>query len=216
MFDLEALKAAVVDGEATQARQITEAAVQAGVAPDSIFSIALAPAMEEVGRRMQRNEYYIPEVLISAKAMKAASEILKPLIAQSGSVQRKGKAVMGTVKGDLHDIGKNLVVMMLEGAGMEVVDLGSDASPERFVEAVKQHQPEVVGMSALLTTTMLQMGKVVQALDAAGLRQSVKIMIGGAPVNEKYRQEIGADGFGADAAAAAEMAKVWVAQAGER
>lgn len=212
MSDLEALKTAVIEGQLAQARQLTEASVQAGIAPEAIFSTALTPAMEEVGRRMQRNEYYIPEVLISAKAMKAASEILKPLIVRSDSGMPRRKVVMGTVKGDLHDIGKNLVIMMLEGAGFEVVDLGADASADCFVEAVREHRPDVLGMSALLTTTMMQMGTVVRALEGARVRQNVKVMIGGAPVSRQFANEIGADGYGIDAASAAELAKAWIAQ----
>lgn len=159
---------------------------------------------------MQRNEYYIPEVLMAAKAMKSAAEVMKPVIVQAGGATSRGRVLMGTVKGDLHDIGKNLVIMMLEGAQFEVIDLGTDVSPGKFVEAVKQSQPQVVGMSALLTTTMLQMPKVIEALKAAGLRSQVKVMVGGAPLNQHFAEEIGADGFGTDASSAVEFVRAWV------
>ncbi len=209
MSTLEMLRRAVVDGQVSTAVQITNRAVEEGIAPGAIFESALAPAMDEVGKLMQRNEYFIPEVLVSAKAMKASSELLKPLIVQSGLSQTKAKVILGTVKGDLHDIGKNLVSMMLEGAGFEVVDLGTDVTAERFVEAVKESQPQVLGMSALLTTTMLQMSKVIEALEREELRAGIRVMVGGAPLNQSYADEIGADGFGMDASTAVQMVKTW-------
>jgi len=207
---MEELKQAVIDGQVAKARQLAEETVSLGVQPTVVFSDALSPAMEEVGRRMQAGDYFIPEVLVSAKAMKAAAEILKPLIAQSGATRSRGKVVMGTVRGDLHDIGKNLVIMMLEGAGFEVADLGTDVPPERFVAATRELRPQIIGMSAMLTTTMLQMPKVVTALQAEGLRSQVRIMVGGAPLNQSFADEIGADGFGMDSTAAVELAKAWV------
>ncbi len=211
---LDELRDAVIDGQVASARRLTEEAVKAGLPPDAIFSMALALAMDEVGRRMQRSEYYIPEVLVSAKAMKVASELLKPLIVRSGAPSSGGSVVIGTVKGDLHDIGKNLVVMMLEGAGCRVVDLGADVPAQAFVDAVREHHPQVLGMSALLTTTMMQMPRVLDALRAAQLRSSVKVMIGGAPVTHQFADEIGADAYGDDAASAVQLVREWVATAG--
>ena len=210
MSTLEELKQAVIDGEVAQAKQLAQDAVAADITPDRVFSEALAPAMDEVGKRMQRAEYYIPEVLVSAKAMKSAAEVLKPLITQSGGMKSRGKVLMGTVKGDLHDIGKNLVIMMLEGAGFEVVDLGVDVPVQRFVEGVKESRPQVVGLSAMLTTTMMTMPKVIEALGAEGLRSQVKVMVGGAPLNQRFSEEIGADGYGVDSTSAVELAKAWV------
>jgi 5-methyltetrahydrofolate--homocysteine methyltransferase len=206
---LEELKQAVIDGQVARAREIAEAAVAAGSSPEELFSEALAPAMDEVGKRMQRAEYYIPEVLVSAKAMKAAAEVLKPLIVESGGMKSRGKVLMGTVKGDLHDIGKNLVIMMLEGAGFEVIDLGVDVTVQRFVEAVRETKPQVVGLSAMLTTTMMEMPRLVQALEAEGLRSQVKLMVGGAPVSHGFCEEIGADGYGIDSTSAVELTRAW-------
>jgi len=207
---LESLMLAVIEGQVARARELAAAAVAAGLLPETVFSESLAPAMDEVGKRMQRAEYYIPEVLMAAKAMKAAAEVLKPLVVQSGGSRSRGRVLMGTVKGDLHDIGKNLVTMMLEGAGFEVVDLGVDVPPLRFAEAVREFRPQVVGMSAMLTTTMLQMSKVVETLKAEGLRSQVKVMVGGAPVTQRFADEIGADGFGIDSASAVELARAWI------
>lgn len=211
MEKLEELRQAVIDGQVGTARQLTEAALSEGLQPKVIFSEALSPAMGEVGKRMQAGEYFIPEVLVSAKAMKGAAEVLRPLIARGGESGSRGRVVMGTVKGDLHDIGKNLVIMMLEGAGFEVTDLGTDVPASKFVQSVRDVRPQVVGMSAMLTTTMLEMAKVVQALREEGLRAQVKVMVGGAPLNQGFAEEIGADGFGMDSTVAAELAKAWVA-----
>ncbi len=210
MSPLGQLREAVLEGQVSRARELTEKALSEGYLPARLFSEALAPAMDEVGRRMQAGEYYIPEVLVAAKAMKAATEVLKPLIVGSGEGRSRGSVLMGTVKGDLHDIGKNLVIMMLEGAGFEVIDLGTDVPVERFVSAVRESRPQVLGMSALLTTTMLQMPKVLEALRAEGLRSQVKVMVGGAPLNQRFADEMGADGFGMDAPSAVEMARAWV------
>jgi 5-methyltetrahydrofolate--homocysteine methyltransferase len=167
--------------------------------------------MSEVGRMFEEGEYYVPEMLIAARAMQAGLAILKPLLIAS-DVQATGKVVIGTVQGDLHDIGKNLVGMMLEGAGFELVDLGTDVQADQFVQAVRDHQPDVVAMSALLTTTMPSMKNTIDALNQAGVRDGVKVIIGGAPVTEEYAKDIGADGFGADASRAASLANELVVQ----
>ena len=201
------LMEAVLDGAPADAREITEDALADGLDPQAIFNQALIPAMTEVGRRMETGEYFIPQVLLSAKAMNAAVELLKPLIVASGQLQRAGVVILGTVQDDLHDIGKNLVAMMLEGQGFEVIDLGVDVPPQKFVEAVQQNRADVVALSALLTTTMMNMKAVVQALTEAGLRDQVKIIVGGAPVEAKFADEIGADGFALNAAAGATLAQ---------
>ena len=166
--------------------------------------------MDEVGRDFKAGDLFVPEVLIAARAMHAGMNVLRPLLADSDMVTA-GKCVIGTVKGDLHDIGKNLVKMMLDGAGFETIDLGTDAGPETFVEAVREHQPQLMGMSALLTTTMVQMKATIEALEEAGLRESVKIMVGGAPVTDVFAREIGADAYAADAASAVDVARRLVA-----
>ncbi len=163
----------------------------------AILNDVMIPAMDEVGDLFQKGEYFLPELLVSARAMQTALEILKPRLVQQG-IKGAGKAVVGTVKGDLHDIGKNLLIMSLEGAGFEVIDLGTDVSAERFVRAVKEHRPDVVGMSALLSTTMYTMKDVIEAIDKAGLHNGLKIMVGGAPLNEDYAKKIGADFYGPD------------------
>ena len=205
-FSIQDLQQAVIDGEAAQAKALTEAAVKAGADPQMLLRNALIPAMDIVGERMRNGDYYVPEVLVAARAMHWALEVLKPMLASSG-VQPTGLAVMATVRGDLHDIGKNLVVMMMEGAGFQIVDLGTDVTPKRIVEAVRQHQPQLVGMSALLTTTMPSMKATMDELVTAGLRQSVKVMVGGAPVTTRYATEIDADGYAPDAASAVTLAK---------
>jgi 5-methyltetrahydrofolate--homocysteine methyltransferase len=205
---LNELYDAVVDGQVREAERLTRVALAAGVAPQDVFNQALVPAMSEVGRLMEINEYYIPEVLVAAKAMKAGTEILKPLLLGGvNSTEQAGTVVMGTVRGDLHDIGKNLVVMMLEGAGFRVVDLGVDVPAARFVEAAGAERADIVALSALLTTTMLAMREVIQALDEAGLREHVDVIIGGAPVQQSFANEIGADGFALNAAAAVTVAQ---------
>jgi 5-methyltetrahydrofolate--homocysteine methyltransferase len=166
--------------------------------------------MDEVGRDFKAGHLFVPEVLIAARAMHAGMSVLRPLLAESG-VASAGKYLIGTVKGDLHDIGKNLVKMMLEGAGFETIDLGTDVAPEAFVDAVREHQPALVGMSALLTTTMVQMKATIEALEEAGVRDSIKIMIGGAPVTTAFAQEVGADAYSPDAASAVDVARELVA-----
>ena len=177
-----------------------------GTSANDILTKALIPGMSAVGERFKKNEIFVPEVLITARAMNAALNILKPVLAQAG-VEPIGKAVICTVKGDLHDIGKNLVKMMIEGTGIQVIDLGIDCPPERVVEAVREYQPDIVCLSALLTTTMVNQKATIDALKAAGLRDKVKIMVGGAPVTQAFADEIGADSYTPDAATAAEVAR---------
>lgn len=177
-----------------------------GTSANDILTKALIPGMSAVGERFKKNEIFVPEVLITARAMNAALNILKPVLAQAG-VEPIGKAVICTVKGDLHDIGKNLVKMMIEGTGIQVVDLGIDCPPERVVEAVREYQPDIVCLSALLTTTMVNQKATIDALRAAGLRDKVKVMVGGAPVTQAFADEIGADSYTPDAATAAEVAR---------
>jgi 5-methyltetrahydrofolate--homocysteine methyltransferase len=205
-FSIQDLQQAVIDGEAPRAKALTEAAVKAGADPQTVLRSALIPAMDIVGERMRNGDYYVPEVLVAARAMHWALDVLKPMLASSG-VKPTGVAVMATVRGDLHDIGKNLVVMMMEGAGFQIVDLGTDVPPQRIVEAVREHRPQLVGMSALLTTTMPSMKAAMDELVAAGLRQSIKVMVGGAPLTTRYADEIGADGYAPDAASAVSLAK---------
>ena len=205
-MDLNALKDAVINGDLKGCTILTEVAIQAGYAPQKVLTEALVPAMEVVGEKFRCNEVYVPEVLVAARAMKKSLAMLKPLLTQTG-MKPIGVAVAGTVKGDLHDIGKNLVCMMWEGAGFEVVDLGTDVAPEKFVQAVKDTGAQILGMSTLLTTTMLGMRDVIRALEQAQLREKVKVLIGGAPVTHTFAKEIGADGFGESAAVAVEKAK---------
>jgi 5-methyltetrahydrofolate--homocysteine methyltransferase len=205
---LKALADAVIKGDQNTAMDITKTALAEGTAPKSILNDGLIAGMDVVGKRFKNNEVYIPEVLISARAMKMAMQILEPELVKAG-VKPVGKLLIGTVRGDLHDIGKNLVAMMLKGAGFEVIDLGVDVGPEKFVEQVKSGDVNLVGMSALLTTTMPGMESTVKALRESGL--SVKIMIGGAPVTQDYADKIGADGYAPDAASAVDMAKSLVA-----
>ncbi|HEY65132.1 MAG TPA: cobalamin-binding protein [Caldilineae bacterium] len=207
MFDLTPLTEAVIKGNAPQAKELTEKALEAGVSPGTILQEGLIPGMAEVGRRFEAREYYVPELLIAARAMHAALDVLRPLLTESEEVQPLGRVVIGTVRGDLHDIGKNLVTMMLEGSGFEVKDLGIDVAPEKFVEAIKEGNYDILAMSALLTTTMPSMKATIDALTEAGLRDKVKIMIGGAPITQEYADQIGADGYGEDANQAVRVAK---------
>ncbi len=208
MADLKALADAVIKGDQGAAVEITKAALEEGTPAKSVLNDGLIAGMDVVGARFKKNEIYIPEVLIAARAMKMAMEILEPELVKAG-VKPIGKCIIGTVQGDLHDIGKNLVAMMLKGAGFQVIDLGVDVSPDKFVDQVKTQSVQVVGMSALLTTTMPGMEKSIKALKDAGL--SAKIMIGGAPVTQGYADKIGADGYAADAASAVDIAKSLVA-----
>jgi 5-methyltetrahydrofolate--homocysteine methyltransferase len=204
MADLKALSEAVIRGDQNKALEITKAAIAEGTPPGTILKDGLIFGMNIIGERFKNNEVYIPEVLIAARAMKTAMEVLAPKLIEAG-VEPLAKAAVGTVQGDLHDIGKNLVVMMLKGAGFEVVDLGVDVSAQKFVEKVKETNVKVVGLSALLTTTMPSMEKTIKALKEAGL--AVKTMIGGAPVTQAYADKIGADGYAPDAASAVDLAK---------
>jgi 5-methyltetrahydrofolate--homocysteine methyltransferase len=206
MSTLDDLKQNVIDGNAATVPDLVKQAMSEGMPPEKILNLGLISGMAEVGRLFEEGEFFVPEMLIAARAMKAGLALLRPHLA-AANVKAVGKVVIGTVQGDLHDIGKNLVGMMLEGAGFEVIDLGTDVSPDKFVAAVKEHKPDLVGCSALLTTTMPKMKTTIEALTEAGLRGSVKVMIGGAPVTEKYAAEIGADLYAPDASSAANRAK---------
>ncbi len=205
----EALFDHTLNGHAPEVKALTEEALGLGMDPMDILFKALIPSLEEVGRRFEKGDFFVPEMLIAARAMQGALVILRPLIAETGA-KPIGKYVIGTVKGDIHDIGKNLVVIMLEGAGFEVVDLGVNCPPEKFVEAVREHEPDVLGFSAFLTTTMPMFKVNLEALERAGLRDKVKVMVGGAPVTEEYARLVGADGYAPDASIATRMAKAVV------
>jgi 5-methyltetrahydrofolate--homocysteine methyltransferase len=209
MADLNALCEAVIRGDQAGALEITKAAISENVSPADILNKGLVAGMNIIGERFKNNEVYIPEVLIAAYAMKAAMTVLEPKLVEAG-VQPLAKAVVGTVQGDLHDIGKNLVAMMLKGAGFEVIDLGVDVSAQKFMEKAKETKAKLIGMSALLTTTMPSMAKTIKALKDAGL--AVKTMIGGAPVTQTYADKIGADGYAPDAASAVDLAKALIAK----
>jgi len=206
---LKTIQEKVIEGEMTEAVSLVKEAMQAGLPADRILNESLITAMNEVGQRFERGEFYIPEMLIAARTMQSALAILKPSLALGG-IHAAGKVVIGTVMGDLHEIGKNLVATMLEGAGFEIIDLGTDVPPEKFVAAVRDQQVDIVGISALLTTTMNAMRRTIEALEKAGLRQKVKIMIGGAPVTEAFAREIGADGYSPDASRAVTLARTFI------
>jgi 5-methyltetrahydrofolate--homocysteine methyltransferase len=208
MADLKALSDAIIKGDQNKSVEITRQALADGMAAKSVLDEGLIAGMDVVGARFKKNEIYIPEVLIAARAMKMAMEVLEPELVKAG-VEPIGKLAIGTVQGDLHDIGKNLVAMMLKGAGFEVIDLGVDVGPEKFVEQAMAKGVQLIGMSALLTTTMPGMEKTVAALKDAGL--STKVIVGGAPVTQDYADKIGADGYASDAASAVDMAKSLVA-----
>ena len=205
-MSLETIYEAVLNGDAQKTEAEVKAALGDGTPPEEVLYKSCIPAMEEVGRLFEEGEKFVPEMLISARAMQTAMGFLKPLLLEA-DIKTVGKVVTGTVSGDLHDIGKNLVSMMLEGSGFEVVDLGTDVSPQQFVDAVQEHEPQVIGMSALLTTTMPSMGATIEALKEAGLREGVKVMIGGAPITQDFADKIGADGFAPDASSASRKAK---------
>jgi 5-methyltetrahydrofolate--homocysteine methyltransferase len=206
----ETIYKSVLEGDAKGCVAGIQAALDAGADPAKILNEGMIAAMAQVGCYFEQGEYYVPEMLISARAMQEGLKLLKPHLV-AADVKPIAKIVVGTVKGDLHDIGKNLVAMMLEGAGFEVVDLGVDVSPEKFVSAIQQHQPRFVGMSALLTTTMPMMAKTIEAMKAAGVRENVVVMVGGAPVTEQFAKQIGADVFAPDASSSASRAKTLVA-----
>lgn len=203
---LSEISTAVIGGNKDEANALTQDALDEGLAAQIILDNGLMPGMDYVGVEFRAGNMYVPEVLRSARAMQASMDLLKPILAETG-IEMVGTILLGTVKGDMHDIGKNLVSMMCEGAGFEVRDLGKDIQPEAFVEAVKQYQPDVLGMSALLTTTMRSMEHTINALQEAGVRQDVKIMIGGAPVTQSFADQIGADGYASNAALAVDLAK---------
>jgi 5-methyltetrahydrofolate--homocysteine methyltransferase len=205
MSELAALAEHIINGKAPKAVETTEALLASGVPAGDVLHKGLIAGMQVVGEKFRNNEFYVPEVLIAARAMKRSLEILRPHLIEQ-AVEPVGKVAIGTVRGDLHDIGKNLVAMMLEGAGFEVMDLGIDVAPEKFVEAVQQGA-QIVALSALLTTTMPSMRDTIQALKDAGLRDQVKVLIGGAPVTEDFARDIGADGYGRDAATGADRAR---------
>jgi len=204
-MDLKQLADAIIAGNRDRAKELTEQALGQKVPPEKIINEGLIAGMSVVGAKFKANEFYVPEVLIAARAMHASLDLLRPLIAERG-IEPVGKVAIGTVKGDLHDIGKNLVAMMLEGAGYQVNDLGVDVKPEQFIEAVKDKKVQVIALSALLTTTMPAMADTIKAIKAAGVRDKVKVMIGGAPVTQSYADEIGADGYAPDAASAVDKA----------
>lgn len=193
-------------GKMDEMKKLTQESIDAGESAETILKEGLIPAMDQIGVRFKNSEIFIPEVLIAARAMHAAMSILKPILSKS-TTTLAAKIIIGTVKGDLHDIGKNLVIMMLEGGGFEVVDLGIDVPAQKFIEAINEHHPQVVGMSALLTTTMREMKNTIQAVEEAGLRRQVRMIVGGAPLTEKFAREIGADGYAKDATSAVDLVK---------
>jgi 5-methyltetrahydrofolate--homocysteine methyltransferase len=203
---IETIYQAVLEGDAEEATSQVQAGLDAGIAPSDILNKGCIAAMGEVGRLFEEGEMFVPEMLIAARAMQAGMAVLKPHLAE-GEITSAGKVILGTVAGDLHDIGKNLVGMMMEGAGFEIVDLGTDVNAAAFVEAVREHNADIVGMSALLTTTMPSMTATVEALTEAGLRDKVKVLVGGAPVTQAFADQIGADGFAPDASSATRVAK---------
>jgi len=210
MPELQKLYDAVLNGDQKTAIAITEEALAAGTNPMDLITNYMVPAMDEVGKRFECEDYFVPELLLSARAMKGSLNLLRPLLAAQGS-QPVGRVVIGTVKGDLHDIGKNLVGSMLEGGGFEVIDLGADVAPEKFIEAVREKGANIVALSALLTVTMPAMRTTIEALKQAGVREQVKVMVGGAPVTPQFAEEIGADGYSDNASAAVGLARKFVA-----
>ena len=206
---LDKISKAVIQGDDDEIAGLTQDALDEGLVAKEILQGGLMPGMDYVGVEFKAGRMYVPEVLLSARTMKGSMAVLEPLLAEGESLV-VGKAIMGTVEGDLHDIGKNLVAMMMEGAGFHIVDLGTDVTPDAFVDAVKKENPDIVGMSALLTTTMRNMGRTIDALKEAGLRDQVKVMIGGAPVTSDFAEQIGADGSASSAPAAVDLAKSFV------
>ena len=206
MADLHALHQAILTGNADAAKTLTQEALTDGAEPLALVQEVMMPAMDEVGKKFEANEYFVPELLLAARAMKACLELIRPLLA-AGGIEPVGKIVIGTVKGDLHDIGKNLVAAMLEGGGYEVTDLGVNVDPAKFVRAIKEKGAGIVALSALLTTTMPAIKTTIDAIRTAGLRDSVKIMVGGAPVTEAYAREVGADGYSPNAAGSVMLAR---------
>jgi corrinoid protein of di/trimethylamine methyltransferase len=210
MADLKKLHDAILNGDAKTSAAVTRDALASGMEPMELITNYMVPAMDEVGKLFECEEYFVPELLLSGRAMKASMELLRPLLAKGG-IEPLARVVIGTVKGDLHDIGKNLVASMLEGGGFEVIDLGADVAPEVFVETVKARNATLVALSALLTVTMNSMRTTIQAFEKAGLRDKVKVMVGGAPVTQQFADEIGADGFSENASAAVGLARKLIA-----
>lgn len=206
MGEYSELYQAILEGNAKKAKEATERALAEGADPNELIDRYMIPAMDEVGRRFECQEYFVPELLIAARAMETALQILTPRLAESGG-RKAGKVIIGTVKGDIHDIGKNLVASMLKGGGFEVLDLGVDVPAEKFIEAVGNQENVIVAMSALLTTTMGYMREVINALKKAGIRERVKVMIGGAPISQRFADEIGADGYSENASGAVVLAR---------
>jgi len=203
---LDDLKQSVIDMEVDKATELTQKALDEGLDAEKVLNEALVPAMDAVGDQYEKGERYVPEMLLSAQAMKGGMQLLRPLLAESG-VEPKGRIVIGTVEGDLHDIGQNLVSMMLEGAGFEVTNLGAETPADEFVSSVKDNRADILGLSALLTTTMTHMPEVIDALKEDGVRENLQVMIGGAPVSQDYADEIGADGYASDASSAVKLAE---------
>ena len=206
MSILDDLRQSVIDGDMNRTQELVTQAIAENLPAEQILKEGLISAMAEVGRMFECGDFFVPEMLIAARAMKSGLTLLRPHLVEA-KVQAIGKVVIGTVEGDVHDIGKNLVGMMLEGAGFEVIDLGADVAPEKYVRAVREYHPDLVACSALLTTTMPRMQELIHSLDEAGLRSQVKVMVGGAPITESYARDIGADLYAPDAAAAASRAK---------
>ena len=213
MTDLSKLHEAILDGDEKTALELTKQAIAGGVDPVELISRWMITAMDEVGRRFEAQEYFVPELLLAGRAMKAALELLRPILASTGA-QPTGRVVIGTVKGDLHDIGKNMVSSMLEGAGFEVLDLGIDVSPQKFIDALAGSNVNILALSALLSVTMPEMKNTIDALTAAGLRDRIKVMVGGAPVTRAFAEEIGADGYGENASSAVSVARALMATVG--
>lgn len=211
MVNKEKFHVALSQGKVNEVKELTQEALDNGETAEMILKDGLIHAMDQVGSKFKSGEIYIPEVLIAARAMHAGMAILKPILSKSTTSSQE-KVLIGTVKGDLHDIGKNLVIMMLEGGGFEVIDLGIDVPASKFIEAIQTHQPRVVGISALLTTTMTEMKNTIQAIEWAGFRKQVKMIVGGAPVTEKFAREIGADGYAPDAASAVDVVRSLLAE----
>lgn len=210
MSNLQTLTETLITGDGDKLKGLVQSELDAGTPANEILQQALIVGMDIVGDKMESGDMFIPEVLMAAQAMSQSVEILKPLLAEGESASA-GKVVIGTVKGDLHDIGKNLVVMMMESAGFDVIDLGVDVEPEKFVEAIRENKPNILGLSALLTTTMPMMKKSIESIEESGLRDSLKIIVGGAPVNQIFADEVGADGYAPDAGSASKMAKAMYA-----
>jgi len=206
MADLKQIAESLIQGKGPKVKELAQKAVDGGEDVQKILNEGLLAGMSVVGDKFKKNEFYVPEVLIAVRAMRAGMEVLRPLLAEK-NIKGQGTVVLGTVKGNLHDIGKNLVGMMLEGVGFEIVDLGIDIAPEKFIQVAKEKNADIIGLSALLTTTMLVMKDVIEALTSQGLRKKIKIIIGGAPVTQEYGDEIGADGYAPDAASAVDKTK---------